>query len=319
MPPTETLQALATFIESDSPLGIAVVAQGTGEAAGPDAETLSLSDDAADFFRGVLRRAIASSVRADKWQLRPFDPLYKPDAHEVEHLELAEAPAVAMATGHYGNLAPLPEFTGDDDFVKRLRYYVAVLGAPGGEQAFFFRSFTQSSELKRKRGAALMRRDAEFGVVEDRIFLFDDAVDCVVFKGTIFVIRKSDYRRIFDQFDVLRQKAREAAESLNARVPIADFEGFREACETQTTMADKMVAVSTRQYFPTLTVEVLEPVIDEFSIDLDIVEEDGQKHLRFQRDASHRWLILKLLDDDYLRSTMTDNLYEANSKLPRGA
>jgi hypothetical protein len=38
----------------------------------------------------------------------------------------------------------------------------------------------------------------------------------------------------------------------------------------------------------------------------------------FRADPSHCWLILKHLDDDYLRSTMSDRRYEANSKLPAG-
>jgi hypothetical protein len=48
------------------------------------------------------------------------------------------------------------------------------------------------------------------------------------------------------------------------------------------------------------------------------VKEDGRDHLKFDPDPSRRWILLKLLDDDYLNSNMTDNKYEANSKLLRG-
>ena len=39
---------------------------------------------------------------------------------------------------------------------------------------------------------------------------------------------------------------------------------------------------------------------------------DGQEQLVFQTDPEHRWRILKLVDDDYLRSSMTDHRYEVN-------
>jgi hypothetical protein len=55
--------------------------------------------------------------------------------------------------------------------------------------------------------------------------------------------------------------------------------------------------------------------IEEFHIDLRIVEENGQEKLLFEGGAvAKRWLILKLLDDDYLGSTMTNERYEVNSK-----
>jgi hypothetical protein len=52
----------------------------------------------------------------------------------------------------------------------------------------------------------------------------------------------------------------------------------------------------------------------EFHIDLRIVEENGQEKLLFEVDLAKRWLILKVLDDDYLGSTMTNERYEVNSK-----
>ena len=58
--------------------------------------------------------------------------------------------------------------------------------------------------------------------------------------------------------------------------------------------------------------------IDEFHIDLRIVDENGQEKLLFESDLAKRWLILKLLDDDYLGSTMTHEKYEVNSKSALG-
>jgi hypothetical protein len=40
--------------------------------------------------------------------------------------------------------------------------------------------------------------------------------------------------------------------------------------------------------------------------------------LLFEGSLARRWLILKLLDDDYLGSTMTHEKYEVNSKSALG-
>ena len=54
--------------------------------------------------------------------------------------------------------------------------------------------------------------------------------------------------------------------------------------------------------------------IDEFHLDVQIVQDSGQEKLLFEASLEKRWLILKLLDDDYLGSIMTHEKYEVNSK-----
>jgi hypothetical protein len=54
--------------------------------------------------------------------------------------------------------------------------------------------------------------------------------------------------------------------------------------------------------------------IAEFSLDVQIVRDGRKEELLFESDPKKRWLILKLLDDDYLGSIMTQEKYEVNSK-----
>ena len=42
--------------------------------------------------------------------------------------------------------------------------------------------------------------------------------------------------------------------------------------------------------------------------------ENGEERLLFEGNPDKRWLILKLLDDDFLGSIMTNQKYEVNSK-----
>ena len=44
------------------------------------------------------------------------------------------------------------------------------------------------------------------------------------------------------------------------------------------------------------------------------MNENGQEKLLFEANPNRRWLILKLLDDDFLGSIMTHEKYEVNSK-----
>lgn len=71
-------------------------------------------------------------------------------------------------------------------------------------------------------------------------------------------------------------------------------------------------------YFARITMNDLRRTIREHQLEIEIVKQNGADHLTFDPDPSRRWILLKLLDDDYLNSDMTDNKYDANSKLLRG-
>jgi hypothetical protein len=311
----ETLQELADFWAGSPELEVAVVARGARDAAPPELRVLNLADDAEDFFRQVIETAVIEPIESGRWALKRLDLLYKPDSHEIEWSPLTEVEAVELAIDRCANLSPFAPFSeGDASYKRRMRYSVTVLTGAQNRQAFFFRSFSERAELERKRGAALLARDGTFRLVKDRIFLFDEAIDAFAFGDYLYVLRKHDYRRIFDQLATILRRAKRAARDLNAKVPIANFEAFETACTTDSRMADKILAVRGRDYFDDLSYGMLKPVIAEFNLDIPTKSANGETQLVFRTGPSDRFRILKLIDDDYLASSMTRHKYEVNSK-----
>jgi hypothetical protein len=307
----EAFDALADLLRASPPIEIATVAKPARGEDQQQARHLPLRDSADAFFRRITAEAV---IDATEPELRPLDITHKPEPGTIEWVELDQVDAVKAATERFASLGVLSSFEPNDEaYKKRLLFWLARRWA-GGEQAFFFRAFSASAELKRKNFAAIALHDGAFARIEEQIFMFDENIDCVVFGGYIFVLRKGDYRRIFDQLEQLRDRAKQAAERLHAKVPIANLEEFTAACETQPGMADKLIAVQGRDYFARLNYEMLKPVIEEFELDIATENRNGRTHLVFKSDAGHRWRILRLVDDDFLRSSMTDHRYEVNSK-----
>jgi hypothetical protein len=309
----EALDELTTFIASSPDLEVATVAAPQKRDDQPEARVLSLADDAESFFRSVIVSAVVD--RLSDSSLRALDPVYKPEKDVIEWAQASEIEAIQLAVSRYANLSPLASFQPNDKaYIRRLRFWVGVLTDRQGRKAYFFRAFSSASELQRKRGAAMVLRDGSFTKVDEQIFLFDDSIDCFVFEGLLFVIRKNDYRRIFDQLEAVRQRARLAAAALHAKVPIANFDEFEKACMTQAGLADKLIAVQGRDYFDQLSYTMLKPVIDEFKLNIPIETSNGSPRLVFLTGPEHRWRILRLVDDDFLKSSMTELRYEVNSK-----
>lgn len=309
---TEVLDELKALVSNGPDVEVAVASNSVDDKdSSPRLRTLNLAESAEEFFR---RLVVKSVVRpAPRWHLRPLDILYKPEEREVEYRALTEADPVQLALDSLENLAPAEAFDPSDaSVVSGLRYSTIVLTRDDGERAYFFRIFTAANELRQKPWAALILRDGAYSEVEEQIFLFSEQVDCFVFKGLIFVLNKNNYRKIFGLFERIRKEAGQAADALNAVVPISNFEEFRTACCSQTTMADKVIEVSKRDYFALLSVSKLKPIIDEFELNVELDEDE--ESLVFDPRPGGRWHILRLVDDDYLRSSLTDHRYEVNSK-----
>jgi Kiwa protein KwaB-like len=316
MPASETLSDLVDlFLFDDAVVGdleLAAAARPRPDAQW-DVRVVALGGEAEAYFRDVIRTAVLFNV--DGWRLRKLDPLYKPDADQIEWSDVSDVPEISLAIDRYANLSAFAPFDeGDDDFKRRMVYWVSVLTAADQRKAFFFRSFSASAELERKRGAAFVARDGTFQRVSERIFLFDESIDSFAFGDYVFVIRKYDFRRVFDQLAAVRRRAVRVARELHARVPIANIDAFTAACSAQVSMADKLIAVRKSDYFEQLSYDLLQPVIDEFNLSIPIQAINGVPHLVFETSAEKRWRILNLIDDDYLRSSMTGHRYEVNSK-----
>jgi hypothetical protein len=308
------LTELSEFLAESPDLEVATVARAR-DAGSPQIRTLTLAGDAQEYFARIIAKRVGAQLDPLQWTIKKLDPLYKPDADEIEWQDLEALEPVLRVVNELENLSAYGPFNSSDEaYKRRLSYWAAVLSHADGRRAFFFRSFSAAAELKRKRGAALVSRHGTFSLVEDSIFVFDDLIDCFVFGDYVFVIRKRDFRRIFDQLTAVLGRAKRAAADLHSKVPIANFADFEHACSTDSRLADKILAVRQRDYFDDLSYSMLEPVIEQFALDISTAEVDGSTHLVFRTEPDQRFRILKLVDDDYLRSSMTEHLYEVNSK-----
>jgi hypothetical protein len=317
MKPKEALKALADLLAEEPDIAVATVARGAGKEDPPEGRVLKLAGDAEAQFKTIIDDAIGAQLDPLTWSLRRFDPIYKPEPGgiEVEWVKLAKVDAVSEATSILDNVGSLSGFdASDSSYLKRLKYWGGAIG-PADNRAYVFRRFSAAAELKRGRKAAMRLKSGTFHLVEERIFLFDDEIDCFVYDEYVFVLRKRDYRAIFEQMKAVFEKARTAARDLHSKLPISNFADFEDACGSDSRLADKVLSIRSRPYFEELSYALVKPVIDEFKMNIPSTKGKGGKvELEFRPAPADRFRILRLCDDDYLRSTMTKRRYEAHSK-----
>jgi Domain of unknown function (DUF4868) len=295
-----------------------VVASVSGEG-GLDFELqrINLDDEIAGEFFDI---ADAAANRDRDRRLRRYEAGLKLDGTEIAFINLRAAGAGVTEEGIADLLESccalddLDLFTAQDDVVERMRFYVIVV-QDNENCAVFVRNFRPTTnELTRSGKLALFGEAGQFDRVRQPIFLFDQIIDCYYWDDYLFIRNTTQFQRIFGYFQRLRERADAIVDAILERVPVDNADEFRRACVGQQQMMSKLAQISEKEYFDEITLDDLSQTIDDFGLEIEIVGAGADRKLVFERTPDRRWLILKLLDDDYLGSTMTDAKYEVNSK-----
>lgn len=310
MTAADDFESLASFVQGLDTATI-VVAASDFQGADYAFRRLSLAQDVADDFRQSVSKATSRLQKGAI--LKPYDAGYKPDSHEVVYIDLQQEAAVRNIVTAVSNPDSIEIFQEAADFISRLCFYAVVAGSAQNEKAVFFRVYSEKRILGHSR-FDLIFADGTYTRVERRIFQFDEDVDCVAWKDTMFITSVGNFQRLFRYFQQLQARAQKTVGTILGRVPISNAEAFQEACTGQIQMLSKLASIARKDYLPTLTMAQVKAVIAEFGRDIQVVVEDGVEKLVFDPSPAKRWEILKLLDDDFLQSSLTNNRYEVNSK-----
>jgi Domain of unknown function (DUF4868) len=309
MPPEQAIAGLKKAMEQNPATNVIVVSEPED---GLRIQRLNLHEELAQEFFATAQEALPE----EGTRYIPYDPGYTPDWNQVAYLELANSPTIADLVAEVSKVQQAELFQEEDAIVDHLRFYSVVISPSARRQAVFFRTYSPARELSRKPGFAAVFSKGHYDKIKNKIFLFDRQIDCFSWDGYLFIRSVPAFQRIFKYYEELRAKADETVTAILDRIPIANADAFRESGTRQIQMMSKLAQIARKPYLDQVTMKDIQRTITDFNLELQIVKEGGKQKLLFEPSPNKRWLILKLLDDDYLGSTMTNQKYEVNSKSP---
>lgn len=281
----------------------------------PHFERLLLSRELTETFRSVAAYTQAHKRKeysGGNLILRSHTHESQPAAHEVEYLELPAYASIMEQIGPLSALADVEIFQADEKFVSGIRFYVIAVQPPQGDPVYFFRAYSQKKMLSRSRFFAMVFSDGIYDRVTEPVFLFDHFVDCISSGGMMFILKKDHFQEIFRFFEMVRKVAKETLETIRATVPIQNFEEFARDCEGHLMKLVKLRNIAAKPYWGKITMENIKKVIKRNNLAVQIVRTGPTEMLVY--NPADKWLLLKLLDDDYLLSLMTEQTYEVTGK-----
>lgn len=268
-------------------------------------------------------REVASSVMEEYkkgWSkhdlvLHDYTPESKLDDYEIELLDLSQYDTIKKQLEALSSLQDLGTFHEDKEFISNLRFYVIAARPLNAEPIYFYRVYTQKKMLSKSPFFAIWRGQEEYDSVVQPMFLFDKYIDCVSRGNSMFILKKENFHHIFHFLEEIHKLAKQTLKHIKIRVPIANFDQFADACERDTRKLRKLKNIATQSYLDNVSMDDIKRAIQMHNLRIPVATVGGAEMIVFEH--TNPWEILKLLDDDYLKSVMTSKNYEVSGKRPR--
>ena len=266
---------------------------------------LQITDALTEEFRSLVE---ANLVKVGRKHLSAYSPGSRLGAHELEYVDLA-APEFQPVNDQLGALPALEnisDFSADDTFTKRLRFYVIVAERAEHEPIYFFRQYTKSKELRRSSIFGAIMQNGQFDTTREPLFLFDSTLDCFKQGDRMYLLNKTKFEQIFRLYEAMNEKASVTLDRLEERGVVANFDVFRQDCGKRHFAKRELAELESATHIQELTIDRAESQLQR-TPEIPIKIENGQ----IVYVSENIWQFLKFLRGYYYFSEITGQSHEA--------
>ncbi len=274
------------------------------------------ANDVMALVRAFLDRAAKASADGNL-VLKAYDGAAMTAEYEVDELPVSTEAKLASAVQPFTLETDARAYKAAADALRSfICIAVTVRTTPGTAPIVFFRKQTQPMELRSDRKVRLFSSQGVFDKLDQATFLLDEDIDVVYVADTLLIFNKDRFHTMFGYYEGLQKFAKDAMPNVKAAVPIQNFEEFEAAC-----LADKTLMKRLRRTIgsmpKTFDMVRVAKTIAEQAIPVKLGGTKKNPLLVFEKAKKHDFFTL--LEDGFLKSSITDALYEANSKRARKA
>lgn len=244
-----------------------------------------------------------------------YDPGNRLDKYsQIEYIEFPQIDYLSKFIFDIPDFIHIPLFNPHDtNFITKLRFYIFCVKLNDDYIHFFLATRNMKQIIDGNKIIARLF-DNIYDTSNDPIFIFDKSIDCITFDKYIFIMNKQKFHQIFSFYSELKNKAQKTLIDNNLDHIIGNYGEFVDTCMKIPFMYIKLASIGDKDYIKNVKMDDLITAIEVYKLNIEILGENGKRKLVF--DPKHKWEILRLLDDGYLKSDMTTHRYAVNSKIP---
>jgi Kiwa protein KwaB-like len=284
-----------------------------------EAQRLNPTESLADDFRATASK-FARQVASKRTPVA-YNAGRTPADYEIAYLGFDRLEALHAILDQVEEPVNLELFDPASRAASTLRFYIVAFRSRNAGWIHFFRSKGPALRLKRTKKVLAVMKDAVYDELEEDPLVFDATFDAILSDNVALVVNQGAFTRSIGFVAEAQELAHETLTELSKTLDISNLDEFRTAASSDINMIGKVRSIAEKMaanpaYASAMTTERVIQFATDNDIEIDVEEFDGKKKFVFHRDLHRRWRILRLLDDDYLHSQLTELDYEVNSKSP---
>ena len=187
-----------------------------------------------------------------------------------------------------------------------------------GIEIVAIKNFTNRQIIGNKKFNIIFSDDI-YNKFEKNLIQLPNKFDVIIWDNNVIILGPNNFERIFNFIKQFREAAKDVREYISdSDIDIEDQEKVFDKIEGNKKVVRKMHEVSQNEYYKEMTMEDMIDRINNYNLEGVRINEDeeGNKKLRVT-DFRKVWDFVKLLNDDFLISNVTENKYGVNSKEER--
>ena len=157
----------------------------------------------------------------------------------------------------------------------------------------------------------LIFSDEVFKKLESDVLTIDGTFDVLAYGDMLYFENKQHFERALLYQTVKRDVAIATLDEINEIGILENFDVVKDYLKDDQHSINKLNRIKSKPYFRTLTFNHCKQIIDDYGLNLNYDETTGKFNIQNKKEAK---LFVKVLNDDFLKSEMTNLKYASNSK-----
>lgn len=188
-------------------------------------------------------------------------------------------------------------------------YWIKIYGK---DRTFYIIKKVTSSKVIRTGGKlALIFADDVFNRLDKDVLTLDGTFDAILCNQFLIFENKQNFEKALLYEEVKQMVAEETLDKIGEIGFLENFDQIKDFLKDDYHSINKLNRIKGKPYFKSLTFADCSRIIKDYSVDVDLDEATGRFKINSKQQAK---LFIKVLNDDYLKSEMTNMRYAANSK-----
>jgi hypothetical protein len=259
-----------------------------------------------DLYYPVIEKKLIEK----EYDVMEYDPAIIPDRTVVWEQNSDEVPFYTFFLNQLNTTENINRYNSDNLAYDDIwAYWIKIYG--NGNTYYLIKKVTSSKVIRTGGKLALIFSHDIFSKLESDVLTMDGTFDALYCNQFLLFENKQNFEKALLYEEVKQGIAIETLDEIGQRGFIENFEMVRNFLKDDYHSINKLNKIKSKPYFSALTFGMCKKIIADYGVDVVIDEANQKFSISSKAQAKH---FIKVLNDDYLKSEMTNYKYSANSK-----